>query len=135
MHVTFAVGYSVMPTKASDEQTNDAWLMLLFSGWYVVLLTVEASEGRPLLAGRADMNVRISRFTASSEKRSIKAFPLLGMTFSGKRNQNSTSCAMINHPRTRRPRESTHLGFGLAERNKRFHCSARGVLGAPLRDE
>jgi hypothetical protein len=51
-----------MLTKASDEQTNDAWLMLLFSGWYVVLLTVEASEGKPL-AGRTDMNVRISRFT------------------------------------------------------------------------
>lgn len=46
LHVAFAVGYSVMPTKASDEQTNDAWLMLLFSGWYVVLLTVEASEGK-----------------------------------------------------------------------------------------
>lgn len=59
-----------MLTKASDEQTNDAWLMLLFSGWYVVLLTVEASEGKPL-AGRTDMNVRISRFTASSEKRAI----------------------------------------------------------------
>jgi hypothetical protein len=62
MHVDFAVGYSVMPTKASVEQTNDAWLMLLFSGWYVVLLAVEASEGKPL-AGRADMKVRISRFT------------------------------------------------------------------------
>jgi hypothetical protein len=46
MHVAFAVGYSVMPTEASDEQTNDAWLILLFSGWYVVLLTVEASEGK-----------------------------------------------------------------------------------------
>lgn len=42
------MGYSVVPTKSSDEQTNDAWLMLLFSGWYVVLLTVEASEGKPL---------------------------------------------------------------------------------------
>jgi hypothetical protein len=80
MDVAFAVGYSVMPTKASDEQTNDAWLMLLFSGWYVVLFTVEASEGKPL-AGRTDMNVRVSRFTASSEKRSIQMFPLLGMGF------------------------------------------------------
>ncbi|KAN0127035.1 hypothetical protein V8E52_000675 [Russula decolorans] len=42
-----------------------------FSGWYVVLLTVEASEGKTL-AGRTDMNVRISRFTASSEKRTIQ---------------------------------------------------------------
>ena len=80
MHVAFAVGYSVMPTEASDEQTNDAWLMLLFSCCYVVLLTVEASEGKPL-AGGTDMNVRISRFTTSSEKRSIQVFPLLGMTF------------------------------------------------------
>ncbi|KAI0285010.1 hypothetical protein BGY98DRAFT_930539 [Russula aff. rugulosa BPL654] len=66
--------------ESSDEQTNDAWLMLLFSGWYVVLFTVEASEGKPL-AGRTDMNVRVSRFTASSEKRSIQVFPLLGMGF------------------------------------------------------
>ncbi len=80
MHVAFAVGYSVMPTEASDEQTNDAWLILLFSGWYVVLLTIEASEGKTL-AGGTDMNVRISRFTTSSEKRSIQVFPLLGMTF------------------------------------------------------
>jgi hypothetical protein len=54
--------------------------MLLLSGWYVVLFTVEASEGKAL-AGRTDMNVRISRFTASSEKRSIQVFPLLGMAF------------------------------------------------------
>lgn len=46
------MGYSVMLTKASDEQTNDAWLMLRFSGWYVVLLKVEASEGKPLAGGR-----------------------------------------------------------------------------------
>lgn len=80
MPIAFAVGYTVMPIEASDELTNDAWLMLLFSCWYVVLLTVEASEGKPL-AGKADMNVWISRLTLSSEKRSIQVFPLLGMTF------------------------------------------------------
>jgi hypothetical protein len=80
MHVAFAVECFVMPTKASDEQTNDAWLMLLFSGWYVLLFVVEASEGKHF-AWRTDMNVRISRFTASSEKRSFPVFPLLGMTF------------------------------------------------------
>ncbi len=46
MHVAFVVGCSVMLTKASDEQPNDAWLMLLFSGWYVLLFTVEAKRGQ-----------------------------------------------------------------------------------------
>lgn len=70
------MGYSVMPTKASDEQTNDAWLMLLFSGWYVVLPTVEQARANHL----PSMNVRVSRFTASSEKRYIQVFPFLGST-------------------------------------------------------
>jgi hypothetical protein len=40
---------------------NDTWLILLFYGWYVVLLKVEASEGKTL-PGRTDMNVRMSGF-------------------------------------------------------------------------
>lgn len=110
LHVTFAMGFSVTPIKPSDELMNVAWLMLQFSGWYVVLLKAEASEGKPL-AGRTDMNARVSRFTASSEKRSVSSISSPWNVFSGKRSWRSTSCAMIYHPRPRRPRKSLQLGL------------------------
>ncbi len=117
------MGYSVTPTKASDEQTNYAWLMLLFSAWYGVSVTVEASEGKAL-AGRTDMKVRLSRFTASSEKRSVQLFPFLGMIFP---QEESEECELCNYPHTRRPPGSPQSGSDLAERNQRITI----LLGGP----
>ena len=35
--VALAIGFSLTPTKPSDDLMNDACLMLLDSGWYVVV--------------------------------------------------------------------------------------------------
>jgi hypothetical protein len=51
---------------------NNAWLILQFSGWYVEVSKLETSEGKTLV-GKTVMNVRKSRFTASSETRSISS--------------------------------------------------------------
>ena len=44
--LAFAVGFAVTITKHSDKLVNDAWSILLFSGWNVVLPRAEASEGK-----------------------------------------------------------------------------------------
>jgi hypothetical protein len=46
---------------------KEAWLILLFSGWRVKMFKLETSEGKMTLVRKTDMNVRRSRFTASSE--------------------------------------------------------------------
>jgi hypothetical protein len=114
LHVTFAMGFSVTPIKPSGGLMNVAWLMLLFSGWYVVLLKAEASEGKTL-AGRTDMNARLSRFTVSSEKRPVSSISSPRNVFSGKRSWRSTSCAMIYHPAPG-VHGSPTTRFGMAER-------------------